>query len=624
MAKERNRIFPRLARLRVQSVLIFSVIWLIGCSGSQDLSRYDLMIADDQIESAIESYREMLVEDWENIEIRYRLANALFLIEKLDEAQDEIEKVILLEKQNDEYRLLAGKIAYGRKNFFDATNHLINTLLLNNRSIEAYYYLALTYRETEKTTDSLKQLETAIGIEPMNFEAQLLWCEISYNTLISSSSTSNKNKKATEESSTRESFVELAERLKKALLFKPNSAEGNILLAKIYQAISEVQYAKALLLDFESKNPVNDNITYEIALINYSMGDFQDTLEYLNRIVNPSGKSRILKLRTLIKIDPLGDYQTQVKELREEMPESPEIWLIQGELEYLKGELTQAERSLQNSINLNPGFSTSYYVLSKVFKAQRDSFGTEWALSKAFELAPFDTEIRIDYIREHIATGDYQAAGSALQHSSLNAMDSDVVFLKGLLAKNKKDYGTAEKSFNYVRQFDYSVEVEAELAGIEIAKDRIKLAENRLNHVESIYPGTLPVALQRAAIFEKMGKTDQIPSLLKPHLSNPKGKGKVHLLTGEAHGRLGDLSAAINVLKKGLEKWPRQLDLVQAYSFYLGLAGRYDIAIEVLEDIQSFDHTLKLMFYHRLKTFYYQSGKMEKYKQYNDPSQSIH
>ncbi|MBU2514079.1 tetratricopeptide repeat protein [bacterium] len=622
-SKTSNRVIPDLARFVVLFLPAFLGFLLVGCSGSSDLNRYDFMIANGQIETVIENYREILSEDAENVEIRYRLANALFINKELEQARVEIEKTILLEKQIDKYRLLAGKIAYQRKFFFDATNHLINALLLNNRNIEAYYYLALTYRETGKATDALKQLETAIGIEPMNFDAQLLWCEISFDTLTAASAASASGEKAGKQSN-RESFLDLAERLKKALLVNPNSVEGNILLAGIYQAIGETQYAKALLVDFENRNATNDMIAFEIAAINYSMGSFQGTLEYLDKMTHPTLESKILRLKTLIKIDPLGDYQADLKELQKEGPDKPEILLIQGKLDYQKGELTRAEQSLQHAINIDPRFSDGYYMLSKVFGAQKDLFGAEWALSRAFEISPFNKEIRIDYIRQRIEAGDFQTAESALQHPSLNEMDSNAVFLRGLIAKQKKDYETAEKLFNYVKQFDYSVDVEAQLASIDIARNRIAAAESRLNHIESIYPGTLAVSLQRAAILEKLGKIDEIPSQLKNHLTDLEGRGKVHLLMAEAYGKQENLEAAINLLSKGLERWPRQLELVQAYSFYLGLAGKYDRAIEVLEDIQSFNHTFKLMFFYRLKSFYFQSGKMEKYKQYSDPFQPIY
>ena len=38
-----------------------------------------------------------------------------------------------------------------------------------------------------------------------------------------------------------------------------------------------------------------------------------------------------------------------------------------------------------------------------------------------------------------------------------------------------------------------------------------------------------------------------------------------------------------------------------------------------LEDIQAFDHKYIVLFYHRLRMYYYQVGNMDKFRSYNDP-----
>lgn len=589
-------------------ILILIISLMPGCSRSGKFDRYDLMIANGEIDSVIDLYRTALNKDEENTEIRYRLADALLLKKNYKDAQEEVNKAIILEKQNDKYRLLAGKIAYHRQYYFDATNYLLTALLLNNRNIEAYYYLALTYRETEKIENALEQLKTAIGIEPMNYEARLLWCELTYENLVKS-----------KQQADRDSFMTLGQQLKEALLIKPNSVTGNILLANIYQSANEIQFAKQLLLNLENRQVTDDKLFFELAAINFTMGRFGDTLTYLQKLNQPTLASKVLRLKTKIHLNPNLDHETDIEALVGEYPDSPELLAIEGEWRFKKGDLVAAEKSLQKSVNLNPRLAESYYGLSKVFQAQKDSFGTSWALSRAFELSPFNTKIRIDYIKQKLENGELSAAESALQHTSLNERDSEVVFLKALVARKKNDYEAAEKLLKYVRQFNYSADVEAELAAIEIGRDRVHLAEQRLKQAEVLFPGSLPIVLQKAAILEKKDQLEAVPKLLADYLQNPTGKGKVHFLVGEAYGRMGNLPEAIDVLEKGLETWPRNLELVQALSFYLGLVKRFDRAIEILEDIQSFNHRYKQLLFYRLKSYYYQSGKMERYRNYNDP-----
>jgi outer membrane PBP1 activator LpoA protein len=118
-------------KIRIKSALylmfaLFCGLLVFGCSGSAFIKTNEVLVADGQAEKAIANYRQELSQNPENHEIIYHLAKVLLKTKNFDQAYQEISKAILLEPQVDDYRLLAGKIAFAKKDYFNATNQLIN------------------------------------------------------------------------------------------------------------------------------------------------------------------------------------------------------------------------------------------------------------------------------------------------------------------------------------------------------------------------------------------------------------------------------------------------------------------------------------------------------------------
>lgn len=605
------------------------IVVLSACSSSELIRQNEFLMADGRIDEAVSNLEKALISEPDDHEILYLLAQALFQKERYDQAYQEIHKAILLEPQIDSYRLLAGKIAYADKDYFKATNQLINALLLNNTMLEGYFLLAKTYQEIGNIEEAIGQLETAVSIEPMFFEAQLLLHELEFNKqqqrVATEQETDERSKVNTATGQTAESnelspelaVKELIESFHETLRSNPKSVEGAILLTEMYLFLGETPRARQVLTRWLEENGYSsEKIVLRLAEIEYQNGKFAEANAYLKQLTDPSLDAKILMIKLDWQTDPGPGYEEQVNALLEEHPGEKELLLMKGQLLLDRGELIEAEKILQQCIDSDPDHSACYFHLSQVLDAQKDSFGAQWALDKAFELAPLNATVRIEYAERLIENRQYDEAEAVLDHPSMSDTDPTVAFLKGRIAKVRSDYQTAVELFNVAKNQIYSVLIEAELAEIDIRQGKYQSAEHRLKKIEASAPGHLEIAIKKAMLFMKTGRLEMIPPLLTPHVETPQGKGRVHLLLADALLQLDQLEQAQTILEDGLQRWPRHVELTQALTLYQGLTGDYDRAIERLLDIQAYSHKYEELFHYRLLFYYFKAGRKEDFKAY--------
>ncbi len=624
-------------------LIIYLVIVLLmsgfygGCSGSSIVSTNEFLIADGKIDQAISNYEQAVKDDPQNDELLFRLATALYKSGNHKQASKEISKAILIEPQFDSYRLLAGKISFAESNYFKATNQLLNALLLNNNNLEAYYILALSYQAMGETDQALAQLETAISIEPLYFDAQTLFTEIRFLQVRNSMNgvdTKNENKPDSESVSVQDTGTQedpallvkdLIVKYRKVLLSNPKSIQGTLLLSGMYEFIGETRRSQALLNDWLSKYG-NDSqeIILALADLHFKSGEFTKASNLVKKIQNPSIKSDIFSLKIQQRIGPDSSIEKRIDQLLKTGVDSVELLLMAARLEKQKGRLFQAENYLQTCIDKDPEFAGCYYELSFILKAQRDMIGSRWSLKKAFETSPYDIELRLEYIENLLDNNEINTAKELLKHFSLDQTNPKVSFLQGRVAKAEMDFKKALELFNHARKHIYEVDVETEIAEMEIRQGNTEQAEKRLKDVELVAPGHLKIALTRATLFEATNRLEKIPSILKKHLASPQGEGRVHLKLADSYARTGKIREAIRLLGQGLNIWRRDLELSNAYSFYLGLSGEYRRAIEILTDMQSFRHKYNQLFHHRLRMYRYKAGQINNFKamgsQFNQPN----
>ena len=603
------------SQLKVLFLLLSAVFW-VGCSTPAYIAQNDILIEQGRFDDAIENTKKYIVEDPGEPEHYYQLAQIYYLTNALDKAKQEIDKAIIIDPLRDRYRLLGGKISYKARDYFDAINHLLSCLVINNRLLEAHYLMALSYQQIGDPTKALAQLGSALSIEPLYFDAHLLSVSIQFDQIKKQMIASNVASDTAAYEAIHKSLNDLVLKLENALKIKPASLRGNILLSEIYYSMGAGYQAKRILEKWLEENGAENDVLLALSRIEYETDNLTIADKLLDRLKNPDLEARLFSYQIKKRLDPNLDLIPELKQLAQDHPDSETVYLMLGEFELNRGNLVKAEDHIQKSISLKPDYSHAYFQLSRILKAQNDLLGSRWALKKSFEYAPDNFRLQMLYLKGLIEDEQWELASKFISRFQPNSQNSDIVFYKAMLAKEKGDYSLAEHLFKSAQKKRYAPEIELQLAELEIEQGKYATAEKRLARLEALNPSNIDLVLVKSQLLYKTKRMAEIPPLLQPLLTKKNVKAKVHLLLAEIYVEQMNLQKAISILSEGLTRWPRHPELALAYTQYLGLEGRYDEAIQIIEEMQTYRHKYNELFYHRLRTYYYRAGEKEKFKAY--------
>ncbi len=605
----------------IRATIISCLLFLAACSQPAYIQQNNLLVADGQLEAAIANYRQLIGEEPDDGELYYQLAGILLRKGDTSEAGQVIDKAIIIDRLIDRYQLLAGKIRFAAHDNFEAINHLTNALILNPQYLEGYYYLGLALEKTGQSDKALSQLQAALSIEPLYFDAQLAWAEIKFQQLTQSTgdwnSSSTSTETADQTNTTPNAFQQLLDKLESALKIKPDSVQAHLLLARVQLSLGAEFKARTLLEKRLRDFGTDDRILLALARIEYQSGRFDKASQLLAKQATTDLPSRILLMKITIRTKPGPGTAADISTLLRKFPDSDELLLLSAQWELQQGNIVRAERQLQKCLALNPDFAQAYFTLSKIHAAQSDQSGSQWAVRKARQLAPGNLEIRLAYLNNLVEAGHWSEAEKLLNQYTPDSDHPEVNYLQGLIAEQKGELELAEKLYLQAQDKQYSIKIESRLAELELRRGQYHSAEARLKRISAIYPDNLDIALARTSLLLKTGQTPMISTLLTPHLANNRGNGKVHLLLAESFIQQGKTKAALKTLRQAVKRWPRNPELVQSYTFYLGLNNRYAEAIPLLEEMQTFSHQYNRLFFHRLRACYFRAGETAKFKNYH-------
>ncbi len=547
----------------------------------------------------MENYRLLVEREPDNAEYHYRIAKIHYARQEYRKTVETVKKAILLSPNRAEFRLLAGKGYYQKQDYFNAIGQLTSAIALDEESLSARYHLALCYERVGKTEKAIEQLKLAIALEPLYFDAHLTLVSIQFKR-----------------GSPNRDYDRPIAQLENALLINPTSIPGNILLSELYYAAGESRKATAILETHIATNGDSDDVLNALAHMEYRSGRYRKAAETIRRISTKNLAVQLLNLKIGYELSPESNLKPEIENLIAAHPNNGPLHLFDGILEYRLGNLDRAERSFQSALRIDPSDGMAFFRLSQIWRDRNDFVGSENSLKRALKLEPHNPEIFASYLRLLIEQGNWERAARLLNDRETSNQNFEMLYIRGLIAKNRRLYHEAESLFRQSQQKRFSAEVETQLADIEIAQGRYRAAEKRLRLAQKTEPHHIETALTLAKLLFATQKTDQIPPLLTPYLSNGRGKGRVHLQLAEAWIQLSRIEKATTVLAEGLESWPRHPELAQMLTLHLGLKGEYEKAIRILEDMQTFDHKYHRLFHYRLSGYYHKTENGERFRAY--------
>ena len=593
--KSKKNIFVHSLKAYLILFILF-VLGISGCSQSGYVTLNNTLLVQGKQQEVIADYEKRIKESPDNSDLYYQVAGIYFQLNQHDKAGKLIQKALLLEPQISSYRLLAGKIFYSKGEYFEAINYLTSALVLDDRLLEGYYKLAQSYVKVGKSTKAIQQLEIAIALEPLYFDALLTKISIQL-----------KQKKGGNQLNV------LIAQTEQVLKIKPASVEGRLLLSSMYFQSGNFFRAKFILEDWIKQFEHNDKILFALAQLNYRSGKNQEALDLIQGVKKPDLDTRLLSLKLENEKTSTGEMVKKVNEMIRLHPDFLPALLFSGELEMGRGDVITAERLFQKATRKAPNSAQAHFGLSKVWEKQNDVAGRYWALEKAKDLAPENVEIQLEFLQLLLEKGEIQKADAGLGQLMVDPDDRRILVYKGLIAKEKEDYFKAEEFFRKAQKKKYSSEIEAQIVTLEALRGQFDPARIRLDQILSRFPNDFDALLAKAKLYFYSKEYKALLPLLERHIAQGSGNVEVPLLLGESLIQLGETEQAIEVFKTGLQNWPHDPELAQSYTLYLGLVGKEREAIQVLEEMRDIEHKYSPVFKDRLAIYYFRTGEKEKF-----------
>ncbi|MFT5669135.1 MAG: tetratricopeptide (TPR) repeat protein, partial [Vicingaceae bacterium] len=563
------------------------------------INKNKVLVKTGNTKKAIKSYKTLVKKQPENPEIYYELAVAQYVKKDYAEAIKSLQSALILAPFQPKYKLLAGKIQYAQKNFFEAINALASTLKINNRLLEAYYYLGLSYAETGKVEDALKQFKLALALQPLYFEAILAQTKTEF-----------------EYATTYETYQKLIIQLKKGLKIKPNSLEGNILFADLESARGQRFKAEAILKELLKTYPKHNLVLYSLAKLHFTVGNFKESNEFLSQQTEKDFRSHALQARVLLHQNQLEEGEKVIQDLLKKKPQSSQVYLLLGELYLKKDDLFSAEDKLRKAVLLDWENVEANYLLSKTFARQFNYIEAKREIEKALKQEPANLIYQAQYMNILIKNGQWYLVPTILNSLKITEPIPEILAVKGALALEKGNLQNAHNLYRQAAMSRYSIEYENQLAKIEIKMLQYDLAKTRIDKILAISPKNFQANLSKGKLLFQKDEFKTIPELLLPLLKYQGNLGYANILLAEAYMRLGKTDLAMKTFKKGYEKWKNNPDYILSYTFHLGNLKEYKIAIEILKENLEQKHKYSRLFKLRLAQYYYLSKNYEGYQEY--------
>jgi tetratricopeptide (TPR) repeat protein len=241
-------------------------------------------------EKAIDAYQYALVID-EKFDYAYRnIGDAYIRLRKYKEAIEALERVLELSKPEEVIYEAIGHCYDRLRNYAQARFHYRKALHLNPEDSKLHYKIACTYYNEEQWTSAIKQLDSALKIQRLQPEYNLLMgeCKLQLNEL-----------------------KEAVQYLSTAVRVRPKNISGwEALIRCLYSAEFYTEARQQTLAALSHTN--NKTIfLYYLSAILFSMNKSKEALLYLEKALSASPKY----LKKFVQLNPSILQNSQVVDL---------------------------------------------------------------------------------------------------------------------------------------------------------------------------------------------------------------------------------------------------------------------------------------------------------------------
>ncbi|MDQ9168982.1 tetratricopeptide repeat protein [Oxalobacteraceae bacterium R-40] len=271
----------------------------------------------------------------------------------------------------------------------------------------------------------------------------------------------------------------------------------------------------------------------------------------------------------------------------------PEAHLALAQAAALQGDAKRAKAEVQEALALAPNSELAALTLAQITTDKQEA---AQALSGFLKAHPNSREVRLAYARILIELKQYDQARAEFKTLLKDKPDDlTTLYALGLLGAQSDDLNEAE---SYLKKYLDALEAQPEedrdpsqalLLLAQIAEERND-TQGALGWLEQVDPDSpqayMTALVKRAQLIAKAGDLTAARKLLQEHPAEGETE-RVQMITAEAQlmQSLKRSAEAMNIMEKGLKRFPGNTDLLYEYAMLAEKANKLEIMESTLRKL---------------------------------------
>lgn len=346
-------------------------------------------------DEAIEAFKACIRIDPANDAVYYNLAELYLSKNQLNDAEEQIQKALAINKTNTWYWQLAEGIYETKRDFAKAAEICIRLSKSENRVMylmrAAYCYEQL--REFGKAISMLEQAEKITGInEEISMRKEQLYLA------------QNKLKKAIDE----------INRLSKAF---PEIMRYKVLLAELYLINGKTAEGIAMYQDILKADPGNGYASFALGDYHHSIGENEKWYEYLQTGMAGSDVDIKSKLRMMVMFMSAGTFKDNLSRSHrladifiKTHPGEPSAYMIKGDLFVEEKQFRRAHEQYEQAVKLDASALSAWQQMMFCSSESGDFAQLQRDCGQALEVYPSDVNFYLYFTIASMQLKQYDTA----------------------------------------------------------------------------------------------------------------------------------------------------------------------------------------------------------------------
>lgn len=590
--------------------------------------------------AAFGAYGKAVELDPQNLQARVKRGQLLFDSGQLEDALADIEAVLAVDPENPDALALRGAVQARRGELKAAVLDVEAALAIEPRHRNGLLLLAQIRRAQNDREEAKRLLEEAIQAHPRDAQLRLVLAGLHQEAGDSAAARVQLEQLVAMEPGqllhlarlvgflTEEGWKDEAEEaLRRALTADPEQYQTKLMLVEWSVQQRGLEPGLKLLEDFVAAEPDVFPLRFALAEL-YRAADRDEAARSAYRAIieldelGPQGRRARGRLAALLLAGGRQDEaETLVAEVLKEDPRDVDSLLVRATIALGRKDADRAVADLRDALHNDPGSTRALRLLARAHVMREETALAQDALEKAIETSPDDPLAYLELAQLRVDTGDMAGASATLERFLDRVPDNSLVqsalariqlsqedwqamertaariresqpdhplgyYLEGLILQRAGELAESVRAFEMaLEKRPDAVEPLLALAKSHLALEQPDQAETRLQQLLVAQPANAAALNLLGEVYASTGRFPEAFAQFRQVIAMNPSSPNAYARLAELQVRSGDLDAAAETLRSGVEATDRNAFLV----FRLGMAlqdlGRYDASIEAYGEV---------------------------------------